>query len=736
MSSASAASDRPLTLRMRPDLAVQPLRLGTRSYWSVKDPISLRYYQLRDEEYTILKWLAAPVSLNVLKDQFERQFAPIKINLTQLQGFLSMLHREGLIVSDAAGQAEQLLTRRARLRSQAWLARLTSVLAMRFRGFDPERLLRWLEPKFRWLFSKWGVAAGILLAACALVLVAVQFEALQARLPEFRAFFTFKNAIWLGVAVMISKVLHEFGHALACRRFGGECHEMGVMLLVFTPCLYVNVSDAWMLPSKWQRAFIGAAGMYIEMWLAAIATFVWWYTEPGLLNGVCLDLMLVCSVSTLIFNGNPLLRYDGYYILSDLLEIPNLQQQSSGLVRRTLSRWFLGMEGGSERMLPERRRWLLALYGVASIGYRWFVTFAVLWFLHSVLKPHGLEAIVKGLAVFVVAGMLMVPTWQLVRFLFDPTRNKDVKWRRFTVSLAAGAALVAAFVFIPLPHRVSAPVVLEPTGARRVYVPVPGSLAESPEIGRNVAAGEKLARLENLDVIKEIAQLTGQRDQQKLRVQNLERRRNQDEQAAKQLPAAVESLADLEDRLKQRLKDRSRLTLSAPIAGAVLPPRGLYQKPAPGELAKWSGTPLDPLNLGSYLETGTLFCLVGDPNSLEAVLVIDQADIEFVRVGQTVRLSLDQTQGQFLAGKITDVAKIDLKVTPPELITGGNLPTLTDESGVARPLSASYQARVMLDDHPQQLLLGSSGWAKINVAPLSLGRRTYHYLSKTFRFDL
>lgn len=736
MSAAPASSDRPLALRMRPDLAVQPLRLGTRSYWSVKDPISLRYFQLRDEEYSILKMLAGPATLNDLKTRFERQFAPVQINLTQLQGFLSMLHREGLIISDAPGQAEQLLARRSRLRGQAWLARFTSVLAMRFRGVDPERFLKWLEPKFRWLFSKWGVAAGCLLAIAALVLVAVQFDALQARLPEFHAFFTLRNAFWLAVALMVTKVLHEFGHALACRRFGGECHEMGVMLLVFTPCLYVNVSDAWMIPSKWQRAFIGAAGMYVEMWLAAIATFVWWYSEPGLLNGICLNVMIISSVSTLVFNGNPLLRYDGYYILSDLLEIPNLQQQSSALLQRTLGRWLLGIEGGSDRMLPERRWWLLALYGVASTGYRWFVTGAVLWFMHAVLKPYGLEAVAKGLAVFVVAGMLVVPTWQLIRFLSDPTRNKEVSWRRFSLSLGAGAALVAAFVFVPLPHHVWAPTVLEPAGARRVYVPVPGSLAEAPEIGRTVAAGEKLARLENLDVSKEIAQLTGQRDQQKLRVQNLERRRNQDPDAERQLPAAQESLADLEDRLKQRVKDRSRLTLSAPIAGAVLPPRGLHPKPGPGELAVWSGTPLDRLNIGSYLETGTLFCLVGDPARLEAVLVIDQADVEFVRVGQTVRFALDQTPGHFLTGTIADIAKIDLKVAPPELVTGGDLPTLTDDSGVTHPLNASYQARVTLDEHPQQLLLGASGWAKISVAPRSLGQRAYHYLSKTFRFDL
>src|SRR5206468_11742270 len=145
-----------------------------------------------------------------------------------------------------------------------------------------------------------------------------------------------KNWIYLGGTLAITKVIHEFGHGLSCKHFGGECHEMGVMLLVMTPCLYCNVSDSWMLPNKWHRAAIGAAGMYIELVMASIATFLWWFSEPGLLNNVCLAVMFVCSVTTLVFNANPLMRYDGYYILADLLEIPNLRQKAGQVLSRTL----------------------------------------------------------------------------------------------------------------------------------------------------------------------------------------------------------------------------------------------------------------------------------------------------------------------------------------------------------------------------------------------------------------
>ncbi|MGH7128191.1 MAG: hemolysin D, partial [Planctomycetaceae bacterium] len=134
--------------------------------------------------------------------------------------------------------------------------------------------------------------------------------------------------VWILVALAVVKIGHELAHAAACKHFGGECHEMGLMLLVFTPCLYCNVSDAWMLPSKWHRAAVGAAGMYLEVVLAAACTFLWWFSTPGLFNTICLNTMFVCSVGTLLFNGNPLLRYDGYYIISELFEVPNLHRQA------------------------------------------------------------------------------------------------------------------------------------------------------------------------------------------------------------------------------------------------------------------------------------------------------------------------------------------------------------------------------------------------------------------------
>src|SRR5258706_426570 len=133
----------------------------------------------------------------------------------------------------------------------------------------------------------------------------------------------------LWATFVLIKLIHELGHAFSCRRFGGEVHELGIMFLVFVPAPYVDASSAWSLPSKWQRVFVGAGGMIFELFVAAICAFIWKYTDPTtLVSKLAYNAMFIATVTTILFNANPLLRYDGYYILSDLLEIPNLRQQS------------------------------------------------------------------------------------------------------------------------------------------------------------------------------------------------------------------------------------------------------------------------------------------------------------------------------------------------------------------------------------------------------------------------
>jgi putative peptide zinc metalloprotease protein len=414
---------------------------------------------LREEEFFIFQQLDGAADFADIQAAFQDKFAPRRLSLRRLEGFLAMLHRENLIVSDRTGQGEQLRRRRDQQRRRARLATVSNPLAIRFRGFNPDPLLSWLEPQCRWLFTPWAAAMAVLLIGSALTLLLVQFETLQSRLPDFQAFFSVDQLLWFGLAIAVAKILHELGHGLTCRHLGGSCHELGVLLLVFTPCLYVNVSDSWLMPNKWHRIAIAAAGMVVEAVLASVCTLLWWFSAPGLFNSICLQLMFVCSISTLVFNGNPLLRYDGYFILSDLIEIPNLRETSVGLVRRYLARLLLGIELGSQRMYEVAPRGRLILYAVLSTVYRWIVVLGILWFCHQVLEPYGMQLLAQLLTVLVVGGMLVVPLYRLIAFVAAPHRRRQVKWFRFVLAVAIFGVLAYVLLTWPLPYRITAPIV-------------------------------------------------------------------------------------------------------------------------------------------------------------------------------------------------------------------------------------------------------------------------------------
>ncbi len=737
-----SSSARRLPVRMRPDLSARRQRYLGRSYWVVKDPVGLHYFRFQDEEYAILQMFDGEKSLDEIKDQFEAEFPPQKITLEELQQFLGMLHRSGLVIVGVPGQGHQLRKRRDERRRKEILGALSNVLCIRFKGFDPERLLNWLYPKVAWFFHPFTMICCVLLALSALMLVLSEFDVFRSKLPGFYQFFSVHNAFWLAITLGVTKVLHEFGHGLSCKHFGGECHEMGIMILVLTPCLYCNVSDSWMLPSKWKRAFIGAAGMYVELVMASVATYVWWFSEPGLLNNLALNIMFIASVSTILFNANPLLRYDGYYILSDLTEIPNLRQKATSILSRKMGEWFLGLEQPDDPFLPERNQTFFALYSVAAAVYRWVVVLSILYFLYKIFEPYGLKVIGQLIIAMSLYGLFVQPLYRLGKFFYVPGRWDKVKKPRMYASLAGLAVVALLALFLPLPYSVMSPLEIQARSAASIYVHVPGQLEEvavQPE--QQVTAGQNLARLSNIDVDLKIAELETSRDEYKARLASIERFRYEDKSATNEIRQVEQALANIEDQLRQQQQDKRRLTLVAPVAGTVLPPPWKPEEKSTDQLRTWTGTPLESENLGCFLEPGVLFCQVGDPEKMEAILVVDQSDIDFIREGQDVDIKLDELPHDLFLGRVAEIAKIDLQVSSNRLSTkaGGELATKTDKAGVERPMSTSYQVRVPLNDPAHLLRLGLRGQAKVHMGPddwQTLGQRAWRLLSETFNFRM
>ncbi len=736
-----ASAERRLPIKKRADLEARKHRYLGKTYWIVKDPVALNYFRFEEEEFAILQMLDGNTSLAEIQRRFEATFPPQKITLDELQQFLGQLHRSGLVVSDAPGQAYQLQKRRReRLRRQL-IASLGNVLAIRFKGVDPERFLNWLYPKVRWLFSPWFLGACVALWIAALTLVLVEFDVFTARLPGFYQFFGPGNWLWLAVTLAFMKILHEIGHGLTAKHFGGECHDIGVMLLVLTPCLYCNVSDSWMLPHKYHRAAIGAAGIFVEVTLAALATFIWWYTEPGLLHYLALNVMFIGSVSTILFNGNPLLRYDGYYVLADLVEIPNLRQKAGQYLNRVLAHWLLGIEPQEDPFMPKRRQVFFVVYAVLAVVYRWVILFSILMFLYRVFEPYGLKIIGQAIIAIALYGLIFQPLYAIGRFFYVPGRWYQVKKVRMWISVSVVVLLIAAVIFVPLPYRVVSSLELEPHDADTVYVSVPGVLEElHVKPGDPVAPGQLLARLRSVDLELEIARLELQCQRTEIKLEYLTQFvRYADPTANIQLEQLAKTLEALRDQLETKKSEVPRLELRAPRAGTVLPPPWTSPMPSTsGHLPTWSGIPLDPKNLGAYLEAGTKFCLIGDPRRFKAILVINQADIEFVRAGQKVEIKLDILPDKTFLGTVDAISAHAMEVGRTRLGTraGGEVPTKVDRTGVERPVAPSFQGCVILEDEEGLMQIGLRGRAKIHVAPQSLGYRLWRWVARTFNFTL
>ena len=736
---------RPLKLRKRPDLEARRHRYHGRSYWVVKEPVGLNYFRFHEEEFAILNMLDGNTSLQQIRDNFQAQFAPQRITVQDLQQFIGMLHRSGLVIADTSGQGRQLRRRGDDKKKRERLGKLANVFALRFRGIDPERILNGLLPWFGWLFTPWALILFMLFGLSALTLVGVQFQEFRSKLPTFQNFFAAENWWKLGLTMAVVKVLHEFGHGLSCKKFGGECHEMGFMMLVFTPALYCNVSDSWMLPNKWQRVFIGAAGMYVELILASCAVYLWWFSEPGTFNFLCLSVVFICSVSTVMFNGNPLLRFDGYYILMDILEIPNLRQKSTEVLKRWFQQTCLGLELQENPFLPQRRQFWFGLFTVAAVFYRWVVVVGIVLFLNAVLKPVGLQVLGRLFAITGFGGLIAQPLWGTYKFFRTPGRASKMKRPRVIATAAVVAAILGFVCFLPLPYWIHCALEIQPDDGFQVRTFVPGRLVQfHKRPGDLVTKGDLIAQLDNVDLRTEIIQATAECELAAKQLAFLEResRMNRDPNATADLPSQQANLAAKQKVLDKLLERQSQLQIVSGRDGCIIEPpskQNPKEGPAADQLPTWSGNPFARENADAYFAESDLICLVGERNKMEAVIVIDQGDIDLIEDGNQVDMLLDCAKLNTLYGNINlkNISKAEMKESPTNLSvqSGGSLDTKMDPSGRMTPLSTSYQARIDFKDTPIELRAGYRGTARVWLQWRSIGWRVRRIIMKTFNFE-
>ncbi|MFK7770415.1 MAG: biotin/lipoyl-binding protein [Mariniblastus sp.] len=742
------SEQRPIRLRARRDLVLQESVYQGEESWIVKDPVGMKYFRIREPERIALEMLDETHSYQDIRNELERQFPEQKIRVEDVHMLCNQFHKNGLLISNSTGQAAPLQVKRNKELKQKATQLLMSVMSLRFPGVDPERFLNWLYPKVSWFFSKSCFYICVLICIAALALVLQNMDEFYRRLPEFGQFFDLKNVFFMATIMIVTKTIHEFGHGLMCKHFGGECHEIGFMLLVLTPAMYCNTSDSWLLPNKWHRIAIGAAGMYVEIVMAAICTFIWWYTQPGVIHYMALNIIFLCSVSTLLFNANPLLRYDGYYMLSDYLEIPNLAQKSKTALVSKLRVTCLGMKPVNARSLPQRNQVAFALYSVASFVYRWFVMLMIFWFLVKIFEPYGLSILGHIMIVFSLVGMIVMPLYKMVKFFWYPGRFREVKKVRFAISSLVVALLAWGLFMLPVPHQVSASFVVMPIDSKQIYVSQPGELKEIFfEPGDRVKKGDVVAVLENEDLELELERLRGLLAHANSQLVDFRLRQDQLEDSSRLILRAESQVEDLEKRVELQQRTVAELTLVATRDGVIIPPPNRPAEPVDvlneqRTLVSWSGTPLDPENRQAFLPYQTLYCIIGEPSQMKAMLVVEQSSAKFVEPNQPVTLMLDEHIGHKLRGSVEFVSRDPLTVVPRELSinNGGSIATKPvsggRSAGQEAPMFPSYEATVPLDkiDMDLTLINGFRGQAKVHVGTAPLGQRFIRYLKTVINF--
>jgi putative peptide zinc metalloprotease protein len=357
---------------------------------------------------------------------------------------LGQLHSADALLCDVPPDATEVFRRHQRHSRMEWRRRLWTPLALRFPLWDPDRFLERSLPLVRPLFGWLGALAWLAVVGTGLVLMVSHWTDLTENVVD--RVLAPQNLLLLWLVYPLVKALHELGHAYATKRWGGEVHEIGIMLLVLVPVPYVDASSAWGFRDKGKRMVVGAAGIAVELFLSALALFVWLSAESGGVRAVAYNVMLIGGISTLLFNGNPLLRFDGYYVLADAVEIPNLGTRANKYLGYLFQRYLFGAaDAENPGASAGERAWLL-FYGTAAFFYRMFIMFVIIVFIAGKFFIVGVL-----LALWALATQVVVPVGKSLNFLVSSPGLRRQRGRAIGTSFVVVLAALALLLVIPAP---------------------------------------------------------------------------------------------------------------------------------------------------------------------------------------------------------------------------------------------------------------------------------------------
>jgi len=676
-------------------------------WYVIADRISRRAHRLNPAAYFVVGLLNGRRRMQEVWDAAVERFGDDAPTQDEAIRLLGQLHAADLLQCDLTPDVDELLRRSQRIARRTWLGRVMSPLAIRFPLLDPDRFLeRWL-PWYQPLFGRVGLLLWLAVVGWGTFTAVQHWDQLTQDLGH--RVLEPQNLLILGLVFPVVKALHEFGHACAVKAWGGEVHEMGIMLLVMMPVPYVDASSANAIPEKRRRVLVGAAGMVVELFVASCALFLWLEMQPGILRAILFNVMLIAGVSTVLFNANPLLRFDGYYILADLLEIPNLRQRAQQLAASLVQRRLFGLPVPPvEGRAGEKA--LLLVFLVASFVYRIFIIAAIAFFIAGKYFLIGVL-----LAIWAVIAGVFLPVASAISFLAFSPRLGSHRARAVLTSATLAAVLLGLLFLAPLNSWTNAQGVVsipEQTIVRAGTGGFVTRLLAAP--GAAVRRSEPLVQMSDPVLEARVRTLQGRVDE--LQSRYLAERANEEVRA-------------------QIVQDQLR-SASAELARALERTGDLVvRSPVDGVLALSAAQDLP----GRFFGQGAPIGHVVTEGGLTARVVVPQTSVDLVRSRtERVTVKLAERIDETLVSRIVrEVPRASDRLPSPALAqAGGGEAALDPRAGAdPRALQTYFEFEVALPPE-RRFLLGGRAYVRFEHGSESPARQLWRWLRQLFLLRL
>ena len=618
---------------------------------------------------------------------------------------LSDLHKADVLQTDAPPDLYELQQRRRQHSKTRWKQYIGNPLSLRFPLLDPDALLGRLMPFAAPLFGWLGAAIWLGTVGSAMFLIAMHWQELSSNVVD--RVFSVENLLLIWFIFPLIKVLHEFGHAIAAKAGGGEVHETGLMLLILMPVPYVDATSATAFRDKRSRMLVGAAGMLVELFIAALAVLAWVYLEPGTERAIAYNVILVAGVSTILFNGNPLLRYDGYYILADYLEIPNLGQRSNEYLGYLVNRYLFGLDGGRSPVSAQGERVWFVFYAIASFFYRMFMMVSIALLVASKFFVIGIV-----LALWAFATMLALPLAKKVSYLFYSPQLESQRQRALFATAAIVLPVLAILFWLPAPSATRAEGVIWAPEQAQVRANVDGFVSKvlaKPD--QRVRRGEVLIETEDPELAARTRVLEAQ-------LAELEARYN-----AAILTKRVQ--ADLINEQKVQVAEALDLAHKRQAELRLL-------SPADGHFVMQDAQNAQ----GRYAQRGDVLAYVTDTTATTVRVVVPQAEGDLVRKAtRRVEIRPVDRIGNPIPAKIqreVPAATDELPSMTLSLQGGGKIGVDPGRSGESKALERLFVLDLELPPGQQANYLGGRIYVRFEHDPEPLANQWYREIRRVF----